>query len=495
MSDGRTWGTIIGGVVGYFTGGIGFAAGAAIGGAVGGLLEPKQHTETNRIDDIKVSLSKYGDGIPETWGNNIPSATCVWSTYVIQLPEEPTGGKGGGVENTNYRQFIQSMWCIGRTPPPGTSVTLRKAWINGKLNYDASSGLSAGQALATEENPWASIAILPGYDGQLPVAMIETYEGVGNVPAFTGRICIFIFGLECPGGRVPQLQFELCIGAAYEPVLMDFNSTDVAPVTYTGIIGPESIAHVPTVRQGGDNYATSYQVGHDYVRTLSSTRTVYSSDLNFQALTPAIGSQDRPQSVCSRYDGDDIIYEAIDHESGETLAIYDGPDDDGRAHIQLACYDPATERYALKVMNDSQMLILPDDIYCPALTGTLHGRALYDGVISRAYHLVAGSLRLEQQQIEVDGTWTLLSDVSLGFFDADARALLLHTADGLYVEVVEISTDTVTFLKVDGAVEILSTVTSPLWPAASETAFFCSDSIAIIGPFYLVGTNAEYKLI
>lgn len=215
MSDGRTWGTVIGGVVGFFTGGIGWAAGAAIGGAVGGLLEPKKRTETNRIDDIKVSLSKYGDGIPETYGNNIPSATCIWSTYIIQLPETQSAGKGGGAENTNYRQFIQSMWCLGKTPEVIDGVrpvvSIRKVWIDGKLNYDASSGLSLGQALATKENPWADIVLLPGYEDQLPVPMIETYEGVGNVPAFRGRICVFIFGLECPGSRPPQLQFEICI--------------------------------------------------------------------------------------------------------------------------------------------------------------------------------------------------------------------------------------------------------------------------------------------
>lgn len=213
MSDGRTWGTIVGAVVGYFVPGLGYAAGAAIGGAVGGLLEPKKHTETNRIDDIKVSMSKYGDGIPETWGNNIPQATWIWSTYIIQIGEEQSAGKGGGVENTNYRQFIHGLLCLGRTPPPGTPVAIRKVWVNGKLNYDASSGLSVGQALASAENPFANIVLFDGQDGQLPIPIIEAYEGVGNVPAFTGRLSLFVFGLECPGGRIPQLQFELCIGA------------------------------------------------------------------------------------------------------------------------------------------------------------------------------------------------------------------------------------------------------------------------------------------
>lgn len=233
MSDGRTWGTLIGGVVGFFTGGIGFAAGAAIGGAVGGLLEPKQHTETNRIDDVKVSISKYGDGIPETWGNNIPAATWVWSTYIIQIPEEPTGGKGGGTENTNYRQFIHGVLCLGRTPPPGSTVVIRKVWIDGKLNYDASSGLSISQALATEVNPWQWMVLAAGFDDQLPSTLVETFEGVGNVPAFRGRITAHIFGLECPGGRVPQIQIEICIDASTTPTI-EYGESFVVPTQTIG---------------------------------------------------------------------------------------------------------------------------------------------------------------------------------------------------------------------------------------------------------------------
>lgn len=305
MSDGRTWGTIIGGVVGYFTGGIGFAAGAAIGGAVGGLLEPKQHTETNRIDDIKVSLSKYGDGIPETWGNNIPSATCVWSTYIIELPEKQSGGKGGGVENTNYRQFIQSMWCLGRTPPPGSTVVIRKVWINGKLNYDASSGLSMGQALATEENPWASIVLLPGFDGQLPVPMVETYEGIGNVPAFTGRICIFIFGLECPGGRVPQLQFELCINATTQIVdatLTTFNPSYLASVACIDDAAAITMLYGPGWNNDYDEYGVEVRrISPDGQQIVESQYTALSNGI------AARGHSDEPCFVLNGAEGADTL--------------------------------------------------------------------------------------------------------------------------------------------------------------------------------------------
>jgi hypothetical protein len=311
MSDGRTWGTIIGGVVGYFTGGIGFAAGAAIGGAVGGLLEPKQHTETNRIDDIKVSVSKYGEGIPETWGNNIPPATWVWTTYIIELPEEPTGGKGGGVENTNYRQFIHGVISLGRTPPPGSTVSLRKLWINGKLNYDASSGLSLSQALATKENPFQWMVLMPGFDDQLPSTLMEIYEGIGNVPAFRGRLTASIFGLECPGGRVPQLQFEICTNpntVIVDSILASFDPSYLASVSCIDDAAAITMLYGP----GWDNAYDNFEV---QVRRISpggqwiveSQYTALRNDI------PARGRSDEPCFVTKGFGGgDQLDYYGID---------------------------------------------------------------------------------------------------------------------------------------------------------------------------------------
>lgn len=355
MSDGRTWGTIIGGVVGYFTGGIGFAAGAAIGGAVGSLLEPKKHTETNRIDDIKVSISKYGDGIPETWGNNIPSATCVWSTYIIELPEESQGGKGGGVENTNYRQFIQSMWCLGRTPPPGTTVTIRKVWIDGKLNYDSSNGMPVDQALATKENPWASIAILPGFDGQLPVPMIETYEGVGNVPAFTGRICVFIFGLETPGGRVPQLQFELCMNSTLETAKQRIQTLPDDRDTFqtvTGFVQRDGTAtHVRLPLYGDPNLNRYhvYAVGAGYAELSATRETSHPPDTTAPSrFIPVVGGA--PALLQMAYESEDdqagdlLTIRHIDLESGviKSLGTFIPPADTMYAY-KWAAFDPATD--------------------------------------------------------------------------------------------------------------------------------------------------------
>jgi hypothetical protein len=316
MSDGRTWGTIIGGVVGYFTGGIGFAAGAAIGGTVGALLEPKKHTETNRIDDITVSVSKYGDGIPETVGNGRPPLTWVWSTYIIQLPEKQSGGKGGGVENTNYRQFMHGMLCLGKTPPAGSTVLLRKLWLDGKLNYDASSGLSPAQALATKENPWQQLVLLPGFDDQLPWPLMEIYEGVGNTPAFRGRITAAIYGLECPNGRIPQIQIEICINAVFgstSTTLIEFDPSFLKSVAYGNDLSGVRMLY-------GPNWSGSYvntlvevwDIGLDGTKSIASQ---FNAETN---RPPAKGHSDEPCFVNTSYTGGTTLHyyndEGVQHQ-------------------------------------------------------------------------------------------------------------------------------------------------------------------------------------
>lgn len=505
MSDGRTWGTIIGGVVGYFTGGIGFAAGAAIGGAVGGLLEPKQHTETNRIDDIKVSISKYGDMIPETWGNNVPTATAVWSTYIIEIGETQSQGKGGGVENTNYRQFIQSMWCLGRTPPPGTTVTLRKAWINGKLNYDSSSGLSAAQALATEENPWVSIALLPGFDDQLPVPMIETYEGVGNVPAFRGRICLFIYGLECPGGRVPQLAFELCIGADVGPLVV--KQIDVAPAAAsTGAV---------ITAEGVWSYSVAYDAPYFDV-TYSFSQTGPMQVMGKVGSIPEGGSMPYPVSggetpqLIKPYDNGDLYL--IDLEAATFTLIYSGgASGQGRIYGRAA-YDPTSGLFVVNnwdtgsTGNDPVIFAPPNgiSITCEAISGDGHGGvvAFYDGVV----HVVTtdGTAVIHSRRTSAGLSDASMPETILAVGSMSPRWSALYVGEGgVYLYAVDSVGGSAKIYKILPATAIdpgefvllcddTGATTATIFSTISKT-FYCTDTFASIGP--IVNVDPGYNLI
>lgn len=395
MSDGRTWGTIVGGVVGFFTAGVGFAAGAAIGGAIGGLLEPRQRTETNRIDDIKVSLSKYGDGIPETWGNNIPAATWIWSTYIIEIGEEQEAGKGGGAVNTNYRQFIHGLLCLGRTPPPGTPVAIRKVWVNGKLNYDASSGLSVGQALASAENPFANVVLFDGRDGQLPIPIIEAYEGVGNVPAFTGRISLFVFGLECPGGRIPQLQFELCIGAT---------------TVYYGVIGhadaglePRDIALTP-------DGALACVLNYNNIPFDSATISVY--NLFGETVERSIAGVHYPQAISLSSDGKNGIACNTTESTAAVFSVTEG------TLVRNIAFPAQTNGVAIDPVQDGIAYVVCSD-------NTVQIVDYFLGVIEDSFSAFAG--QHSRVVISSDGTKLYIASRSANLIqvvDIESRAVV-----------------------------------------------------------------------
>lgn len=213
MSDGRTLGTLVGGVLGFFTGGVGYVAfGAALGGFAGGLLDPQSNNaEPQRLEDLKVSVSTYGAGIPETWGNDIPPGTWIWTTDIQEVPQYyGSSGKGGGEEGpSSYFYLVHGLICLGKSRP-GMTPSIRKVYKDGELKFDASTDLSVAQALATEENPFVGIQLLDGNEDQLPPAFIEIWEGAGNVPGYRGLLTVLVVGLETPGGRIPQLSFEIC---------------------------------------------------------------------------------------------------------------------------------------------------------------------------------------------------------------------------------------------------------------------------------------------
>lgn len=449
MSDGRTWGTVIGGVVGFFTGGIGWAAGAAIGGAVGGLLEPKKRTETNRIDDIKVSVSKYGDGIPETWGTNIPTATWVWSTYIIQLPEKQSGGKGGGTENTNYRQFIHGLLCLGKTPPlingERQNVTMRKLLLDGKLNFDASTGQSIGQALATKENPWADIVLLPGYDDQLPGAIMEAWEGIGNVPAFRGRITAPVFGLECTGGRVPQIQVEIAVGTSVSEYqeYATFASGVSGIATVDAVWGWQTTISSP-------HSMTVYRAPPNGVATTQRTVLLGTPYVVFAPPRALVGAPS-PQVVFSIGVGPSnavVRVKTVDLETGEIVQIHEEAYDNagtntGAGTRTHAAYDPISEQYALTTgysggaPDTIRLTIIPSLVECNSSTFSelspiaFYGNVVYALDISSGF-LIVNSIDAETGLPLAASIGPSASGVSLGncAISAEGGVVWVHVVGG-----------------------------------------------------------------
>lgn len=202
---------VIGGVVGSFFGypQLGFV----VGSLVGGLLTPKEKIEGPRVEDLKVQVSTYGAGIPVVYGNARVGGNVIWSTDKIETETTEDVGKGGGAENTTYRYFVHMGISLCETPRDGSLVTVAQIFQDGKLIYDARTGIPLLSAIASAENPHAFAILYQGDEAQLPDPIEEVFLGIGNVPAYRGIVRIRMNAVECPGGRVPQFSFVLARGA------------------------------------------------------------------------------------------------------------------------------------------------------------------------------------------------------------------------------------------------------------------------------------------
>lgn len=478
---------VVGGVVGMFFGypQLGFV----VGSLVGGLLTPKEKIEGPRVEDLKVQVSTYGAGIPVVYGNARVGGNVIWSTDKIETETTEDVGKGGGAESTTYRYFVHMRIRLCETPANGESVSIRKIWQDGKLIYDASFGMPIMSAIASAENPHAFLVLYQGYEDQLPDPIEEQFLGIGNVPAYRGGVDVRMNAVECPGGRVPQFSFEVCVGAGTVATNEVFTTFPGAPSLYTSIIGSESLAHVATLRQGGDNYSFAYELRPGSVVTLSSSRTTFASPSNYLPMVAATGSGNRPTSVFSMYmPGDLIRYGALDHQSGIELDLYLEDYDDGRGHIQAACYDEVYDAYALNVDGTNRMLVLPQNLYSPLVPGSVRARCYRDRVLTEIYWTVPGEARLIQQRINPDQSWTTLADVAVGTFGTDALFLLMPSLMGIYLRIVHSGMGLLRFVRYDGAFTVLSEQATTRFPAAFESTFFCNDHYAIVGPFDIAGT-------
>jgi hypothetical protein len=285
---------VVGGIVGSFFGmpQLGFVIGSLIGGA----LAPKTHNFGPRLDDQKVTVSTYGAGIPTIYGTMRVNGNVVWSTIKLEEPFTQSTGKGGGSSNTSYRYFVHMAVALCYGPISG----IRKVWKDGKLIYDASTGVSLNSALASATNftnLFNTATIYLGDEAQLPDPVMESFDGVGNVPAYRGMAYVMFTALECPGGRVPQFSFEVTVNAGQAPVAIygsPFDTTGNNRVSYSQAptsSDPVTIFAENGVNTGGTAYQKTVDIYQLTAGSLIKTGTLTPGDTAYN-YTGLYGSAD-----------------------------------------------------------------------------------------------------------------------------------------------------------------------------------------------------------
>src|SRR5262245_26686452 len=204
-------GAVIGGLLGATGGPIGLGFGVGLGASIGAtagsiagtLIFPDKPIQQFQIigsslADAPVTFSEAGKSLSEFDGTNRHGLNVVWQSPVyveVMDVESSSGGKGGGggVESTTriVRNFVDCLAIAGLCPidPAGD---LLQVFRQGTLIYDRKSGNGADNPLADR----LEVTFLTGASDQLPPALIEQYEGVGNVPGYRYQIGVLFRHLE-----------------------------------------------------------------------------------------------------------------------------------------------------------------------------------------------------------------------------------------------------------------------------------------------------------
>src|SRR5262245_48028540 len=242
--------TIVGQGVGFLIGGpIGAAIGGAIGSVIGGhLFAEDQVFEGQRITDLKVQSSAYGQAIPIVYGSVRIAGNLIWASEMRETRiEEDVSQKGGpSATQISYSYDIDVAIALCEGP----IVDIERIFANGVLIFDKRAGVDPATVFAS--GLWATGTYLyPGNDTQLPDPTIEAAVGVGNAQAYRGTAYIVITGLQLNTLKTAQiLNFEFVVIQAGTPTQFEqkFIQPDLTE-DYKSINFNLSIAHL-RVSQG-----------------------------------------------------------------------------------------------------------------------------------------------------------------------------------------------------------------------------------------------------
>jgi hypothetical protein len=200
-----------GAAIGFYLGGpVGAQIGWAAGSVAGSLLFPEQ-VDVPKVGDLKAPAVQYGSPLVRLYGSNRTAGALAWYSPKRVIPGD-SGGKGSTSSPTADTAEIDLLYILA---VDSDVIAVTRVWRNGELIWTGRAD-SGGDSISASGNTdaWTSIEFLDGNASQLPPAVIEATEGVGNVPAYRHRQCVLIDSLQLgQSGQIPLLEFE-CVTSA-----------------------------------------------------------------------------------------------------------------------------------------------------------------------------------------------------------------------------------------------------------------------------------------
>ena len=183
---------------------LGSQVGSQIGGKVddfvfGPLTISSQ--KGGRLQDLSVQTSTYGRSIPVAYGNARIAGNILWSRPIKEVVTTSTSSAGGGKGGGGKISSTQTSYAYYAT----LAIAICEGEVDEVLRVWADAGV------VDVANSSVTYRVYKGDDLQLPDPLIESFEGVGKVPAYRGIAYIMVedFPLEAYGNRIPNFTFEI----------------------------------------------------------------------------------------------------------------------------------------------------------------------------------------------------------------------------------------------------------------------------------------------
>lgn len=244
---------VVAAVIGFYLGGpTGAVYGFQLGLMAGSALFPTQlpGVQGPRLGDGQQTTSIVGAPIP--WlvgGTQRVGGIIIWASPIREVANtETAGGKGGPEQKQTTYRYFRSFAILLCEPPDALNGDViqgvRRIWANGKLILDKSPIPNIDSDDLTSENSaqlagrevinsdWASkMTFYPGSEDQMPDPVIESFEGVGNVPGYRGYSYVVFDDVELKpedGNRIPgSWSFEVYTSGSSEDIDLTLYSNEV----------------------------------------------------------------------------------------------------------------------------------------------------------------------------------------------------------------------------------------------------------------------------
>ncbi|MDR3496241.1 MAG: glycoside hydrolase/phage tail family protein [Ancalomicrobiaceae bacterium] len=213
----------------------GAIAGSIVDSAIIAALTPRKSAPS--ASTLYITNAAENAGLPKVWGRKRIAGQVIWATqFNTYTTRESSGGKGGltggsSTTSTHYTLSWAVAFCEG-----GDGTSIGRIWADGNL-LDLSKHV---------------VRFYDGSETQLPDSLIESVEGIGNVPAYRG-IAYLVFDtltLDDFGGRMPQISAEII----RRPIVTDANDLSNALRSVCLLPGAGEFVLGTTVVQANDGY-------------------------------------------------------------------------------------------------------------------------------------------------------------------------------------------------------------------------------------------------